>query len=73
MLDKPGGRSNTISTTIKKVDYCCFTIPKEFVVGYGLDYNEDYRDLRDIIVLKPEVYEPKVAAKMHTINVKSHL
>ncbi len=34
-----------------------FTIPNEFVVGYGLDYNERYRNLPFIGILKPEVYE----------------
>ena len=35
MLDKPEGRTVEI-----EADYTCFTIPNEFVVGYGLDYNE---------------------------------
>ena len=39
------------------VDYVGFTIPDEFVVGYGLDYAERYRNLPDIGILKPEVYE----------------
>ena len=34
-----------------------FTIPNEFVVGYGLDYNELYRNLPYIGILKPEVYQ----------------
>ena len=34
-----------------------FTIPNEFVVGYGLDYNDYYRNLPFIGILKPEVYE----------------
>ena len=38
-------------------DYIGFTIPNEFVVGYGLDYNDYYRNLPFIGVLKPEVYE----------------
>jgi hypoxanthine phosphoribosyltransferase len=37
------------------VDYVCFDIPDEFVVGYGLDYNDYYRNLPDIVTLKPEV------------------
>ncbi|MHB0886172.1 MAG: hypoxanthine phosphoribosyltransferase [Bacillota bacterium] len=37
-------------------DYCGFSIPNEFVVGYGLDYRELYRNLPLIGVLKPEVY-----------------
>lgn len=39
-----------------EADYVGFTIPNEFVVGYGLDYNEKYRNLPFIGVLKPEVY-----------------
>ena len=35
-----------------KVDYVGFTIPDEFVVGYGLDFAEDYRNLRDVCILK---------------------
>ena len=38
------------------VDYIGFTIPDQFVVGYGLDYGELYRNLRYVGVLKPEVY-----------------
>ncbi|MEC5119146.1 hypoxanthine phosphoribosyltransferase, partial [Lactiplantibacillus plantarum] len=34
-----------------------FTVPKEFVVGYGLDYQGYYRNLPHVGVLKPEVYE----------------
>ena len=39
------------------VDYVGFEIPDEFVVGYGLDYNNYYRNLPDIVTLKPEVIE----------------
>ena len=39
-----------------KTDMCGFEIPDEFVVGYGLDYAEKYRNLPFIGVLKPEVY-----------------
>jgi hypoxanthine phosphoribosyltransferase len=46
LLDKPSRRMRPI-----KVDYCGFEIPDEFVVGYGLDYAEDYRNLKDICVL----------------------
>ncbi len=38
------------------VDYCGFCIPNEFVVGYGLDYREGYRNLPLIGILKPEIY-----------------
>lgn len=40
-----------------RADYCGFDIPNEFVVGYGLDYNEKYRNLPCICVLKPETYK----------------
>ncbi len=39
------------------VDYVCFDIPDEFVVGYGLDFNQIYRNLPFVGVLKPEAYE----------------
>lgn len=51
LLDKPERRKNDL-----KVDYSCFTIPNEFVVGYGLDYAEKYRNLPDIGVLDPRIY-----------------
>lgn len=51
LLDKPEGRLVEI-----EADYICFTIPNEFVVGYGLDYDENYRNLPYIGVLKEEVY-----------------
>lgn len=51
LLDKPEGRLVEI-----EADYTCFTIPNEFVVGYGLDYDENYRNLPYIGVLKEEVY-----------------
>lgn len=38
-------------------DYVGFTIPDEFVVGYGLDFDQMYRNFPDIGVLKPEKYE----------------
>jgi hypoxanthine phosphoribosyltransferase len=41
------------------VDYVCFDIPDEFVVGYGLDYNDYYRNLPDIVTLKPHVLHPE--------------
>ena len=37
------------------VDYVCFEVPDEFVVGYGLDFNDYYRNLPDIVTLRPEV------------------
>ena len=51
LLDKPARRLVEIP-----VDYTGFTIPDQFVVGYGLDYGEHYRNLRYVGVLKPEVY-----------------
>ena len=39
------------------VDYIGFAIEDKFVVGYGLDYAEKYRNLPDICILKPEVYQ----------------
>ena len=51
LLDKPSRRQTEINA-----DYACFTIPDAFVVGYGLDYNEKYRNLPDIGVLHPHVY-----------------
>lgn len=41
------------------VNYALFDIPNEFVVGYGLDFHEQLRDLRDIIVLKSEMFDKK--------------
>ncbi|MBC8584922.1 hypoxanthine phosphoribosyltransferase [Youxingia wuxianensis] len=52
LLDKPARRVADI-----KPDYTCFEVPDEFVVGYGLDYAEKYRNLPYVGVLKPEVYE----------------
>ena len=54
LLDKPGRRRPGITLV---PDYVGFVIPNEFVVGYGLDYNEHYRNLPYIGILKPEVYE----------------
>jgi len=51
-LNKPDRRVREI-----KVDYEGYVIPDEFVVGYGLDYSEKYRNLSYLGVLKPEVYE----------------
>ena len=56
LLDKPDRRKPGITL---KADYTGFTIPNEFVVGYGLDYNERYRNLPYVGILKPEVYETK--------------
>ena len=53
LLDKPEGRNPAVTLV---PDYVGFTIPSAFVVGYGLDYNEHYRNLPYVGVLKPEAY-----------------
>ena len=64
-LESRGARSVRICTMLRKpealkvevdVAYVGFDIPDEFVVGYGLDYAENYRNLRDVAVLAPHVY-----------------
>ena len=52
LLDKPARREKPITA-----DYAGFEVPDEFVVGYGLDYDEKYRNLPYVGVLKPAVYE----------------
>ena len=52
MMDKPSRRKRELQGK-----YVGFEIPDEFVVGYGLDYDEKYRNLPFVGVLKPEVYE----------------
>ena len=54
LLDKPERRKPGITLV---PDYVGFTIPNEFVVGYGLDFNEHYRNLPYVGVLKPEAYQ----------------
>ena len=51
LLDKPERREKPITA-----DYVGFTVPNAFIVGYGLDYAEEYRNLPYIGVLKPEIY-----------------
>ncbi|KIL52530.1 hypoxanthine phosphoribosyltransferase [Jeotgalibacillus soli] len=51
LLDKPSGRKADV-----KADYVGFVVPDAFVVGYGLDYAERYRNLPYIGILKPEIY-----------------
>ena len=53
LLDKPERRNPNITLV---PDMVGFVVPNEFVVGYGLDYNEHYRNLPYVGVLKPEVY-----------------
>lgn len=52
LLDKEANRKAPVFAR-----YSGFDVPDEFVVGYGLDYNEKYRNLPYIGILKPEVYE----------------
>ena len=52
LLDKPDRRVVDVD-----IDYTAFQVPDEFVVGYGLDYSEYYRNLPFIGVLKESVYE----------------
>ena len=51
LLNKPDRRRVDVP-----IDYVCFNIPDEFVVGYGLDFNQIYRNLPFVGVLKPETY-----------------
>ncbi|WP_221913298.1 hypoxanthine phosphoribosyltransferase [Streptococcus halichoeri] len=51
LFDKPEGRVVDI-----EADYVCYDVPNEFIVGYGLDYAEKYRNLPYVGVLKEEVY-----------------
>ena len=51
LMDKPARRKADVHA-----DYSCFEVPDAFVVGYGLDYDEHYRSLPYIGILKPEVY-----------------
>jgi hypoxanthine phosphoribosyltransferase len=52
LLDKPARRVADVSP-----DHTCFEIEDEFVIGYGLDYAEKYRDLPFVGILKRSVYE----------------
>lgn len=49
MLDKPSRRKVEMIP-----DYCCFEIPDQFVVGYGLDFDEEFRQLKDVCFIDPE-------------------
>jgi hypoxanthine phosphoribosyltransferase len=62
-LKEAGPKSVSVATILYKktvakldfeIDYVGFEIPPEFVVGYGLDYNEKYRNLKDVMVIEPE-------------------
>ncbi len=52
LLDKPARHRTQL-----KLDYCGFVIPDEFIVGYGLDYDQKYRNLPYIGILKSSVYD----------------
>ena len=54
LLDKPERRNPKVTLV---PDYVGYVIPNEFVVGYGLDFNEHYRNLPYVGILKPEAYE----------------
>ena len=54
LLDKPSRRDPAVTL---EADYTGFVIPNKFVVGYGLDFNEHYRNIPYVGVLKPEAYE----------------
>ncbi|MCD8314817.1 MAG: hypoxanthine phosphoribosyltransferase [Firmicutes bacterium] len=54
LLDKPSRREVDFLP-----DFCGFTIPDEFVIGYGLDFDEKYRALPYVGILKPELYEKR--------------
>jgi hypoxanthine phosphoribosyltransferase len=66
LLRRRGPASLRVCTLLNKqerrladvpIDYIGFTVPNEFVIGYGLDYNQIYRNLPFIGVLKPEIYQ----------------
>ncbi|WP_282828743.1 hypoxanthine phosphoribosyltransferase [Gulosibacter sediminis] len=70
-LESRGAASVEICTLLRKpsrlkvdvpVRYIGFDVPNEFVVGYGLDYDERYRNLHDVVVLRPHVYGADEAA-----------
>ncbi|MEG0379809.1 MAG: hypoxanthine phosphoribosyltransferase, partial [Eubacterium sp.] len=52
LLDKPSRRAVDI-----KADYTCFEVPDDFIVGFGLDFNQKYRNLPYLGILKEECYE----------------
>lgn len=54
LLDKPSRRNPNVTL---QADYVGFEVPNAFVVGYGLDYNEHFRNLPYVGILKPEAYE----------------
>src|SRR2546423_1704736 len=66
LLSKPARRKVDVS-----IDYICFEIPDEFVVGYGLDFNQIYRNLPFVGVLKAELYiEPREMGRAGEIEAE---
>lgn len=63
LLDKPERRQRPV-----QVDYVGFKIPDEFVVGFGLDYAEDYRNLKDICILADEAIPMNEAVSAPAAN-----
>ncbi|HOV50900.1 MAG TPA: hypoxanthine phosphoribosyltransferase [Candidatus Cryosericum sp.] len=72
LLNTRGPSSIAICTFLSKpqrrrvdvdIRYCGFEVPNKFVIGYGLDYDENYRNLPFVGVLKPEVYEKRKEEK----------
>lgn len=72
LLNTRGPNSVEICTFLSKpqrrkvdveIKYCGFEVPNKFVIGYGLDYDENYRNLPFVGVLKPEVYEKRKEEK----------
>ena len=53
MLDKPSRRKVDLVP-----DYCCYEVPDQFIIGYGLDYAESGRQFRDVCYVLPECIEP---------------
>jgi len=58
LLSKPQRRKVDV-----EIKYCGFEVPNKFVIGYGLDYDENYRNLPFVGVLKPEIYEKRKEEK----------
>ncbi|ESL08758.1 hypoxanthine-guanine phosphoribosyltransferase [Trypanosoma rangeli SC58] len=65
LLDKCEGRQVNFVP-----DYVVASVPNVFVIGYGLDYDDSYREVRDIVVLRPEVYERREAARKNRLKEK---
>ncbi|RNF24476.1 hypoxanthine-guanine phosphoribosyltransferase [Trypanosoma conorhini] len=63
LLDKVEGRRQAFVP-----DYVVMTVPNVFVIGYGLDYDDSYRELRDIVVLRPEVHEAREAPRKNQLQ-----